>query len=373
MRNESLMVRFRWHTFASQLACAIRFVPRHLYWFGGRYRLATLMGLIMTLNALFATAPREQAIPPGSQAWNSYYGVVRVFLNNQFAGTGAVFSKRQIGQDFWLCVLTANHVVALEPNGFRYNPAHRVTIAFGNRGGNDPSFDTRLVFTAADSVAANDPHANFFGGDLPDLAVIGVRVSQQIFQQVPAYSLSVAPPGHYREFTIVGYGVTGSRVFENNNFIGYTVIDPGIENTSEIKRFANNAVKQRFRGNSPAGPLFKGAFIEWDLTIGAGAVPGEGVAFPGDSGAPYFASAWNEIEIDGNQIPIRTDAILAVHHGGQDSYRNGDLGWGTELIQGYRQWIEAKCALVPEPGSLLVLLSGSGWVLLLYRRRRVSV
>jgi hypothetical protein len=29
--------------------------------------------------------------------------------------------------------------------------------------------------------------------------------------------------------------------------------------------------------------------------------------------------------------------------------------------------------IVPEPGSLLVLLSGSGWVLLLYRRRRVSV
>jgi hypothetical protein len=147
-------------------------------------------------------------------------------------------------------------------------------------------------------------------------------------------------------------------------------------NTDEIKRFANNAVKQRFGGDSPASDLtrfFRGAFIQWDLTIGAGAVPGEGVTFPGDSGAPYFASALDEIEIDGNQIPIRTDAILAVHHSGRDSYRNGNVGHGTELIQGYRQWIEAKCALVPEPGSLLVLLSGSGWVLLLYRRRRVSV
>jgi hypothetical protein len=173
---------------------------------------------------------------------------------------------------------------------------------------------------------------------------------------------------------IVGYGVTGRRVFENNNFVGYTVIDPGIENTSEIKRFANNAVKRRFQDNEPiAPPFFRGAFIEWDLTIGAAAVPGEGVTFAGDSGAPYFASALDFIEIDGNQIPIRTDAILAVHHSGQDSYENGDVGHGTELIDGYRRWIEAKCALVPEPGSLLVLLSGSGWVLLLYRRRRVSV
>jgi hypothetical protein len=101
-------------------------------------------------------------------------------------------------------------------------------------------------------------------------------------------------------------------------------------------------------------------------------VPGEGVTFAGDSGAPYFASALDFIEIDGNQIPIRTDAILAVHQAGKNRYRNGDLGHGTELIDGYRQWIMAKCALVPEPGSLLVLLSGSGWVLLLYRRRRVS-
>jgi len=372
MRNESLMVRFRWHAFASQLACAIRFVPRHLYWFGGRYRLATLMGLLMTLNALFATAPREQAIPPGSQAWNSYYGVVLVYLGSRY-GTGTVIGKRQIGNDYWLCVLAANHVVAFPENNYRYNGAP-LTIAFGNRGGNDPQFNTRIVFTATDSVNnPADPHRGFFGGDLPDLAVIGVQVNRDIYNRVPVYSLSAAPPGNYTDFTIVGYGDTGWRDLDaNNNFIGYT----RQRNTGGIKRFANNAVKRRFRDNSPTFDLarfFRGAFIEWDLTIGAGAVPGEGVTFPGDSGAPYFASAWNDIEIDGNQIPILTDAILAVHHGGRDIYKNGDVGWGTELIQGYRQWIEAKCALVPEPGSLLVLLSGSGWVLLLYRRRRVSV
>jgi hypothetical protein len=371
MRNESMMVRFGWHAFASQLACAIRFVTRHLYRFGGRYRLATLMGLLMTLNALFATAPREQAIPPGSQAWNSYYGVVRVFLNNDFSGTGTVIGRRQIGNDYWLCVLTANHVVAFPENNYRYNGAP-LTIAFGNRGGNDPQFNTRIVFTATDSVNnPADPHRGFFGGDLPDLAVIGVQVNRDIYNRVPVYSLSAAPPGHYTDFTIVGYGDTGRRDLDaNNNFIGYT----RQLNTSEIKRFANNAVKRRFHGNSLALPLFfRGAFIEWDLSIRAGAVPGEGVTFPGDSGAPYFASAWDVIEIDGNQIPIRTDAILAVHHSGLDTYRNEDSGDGTELIEGYRQWIMAKCDLVPEPGSLLVLLSGSGWVLLLYRRRRVSV
>jgi len=362
-----MLTRFRWHTFASQLACAIRFVPRHLYWFGGRYRLATLMGLLMTLNALFATAPREQAIPPGSQAWNSYYGVVLVYLGSRY-GTGTVIGKRQIGNDYWLCVLAANHVVAFPENNYRYNGAP-LTIAFGNRGGNDPQFDTRIVFTVRDSVNnPADPHRVFLGNDIPDLAVIGVQVNRDIYNRVPVYSLSAAPPEHYTDFTIVGYGDTGDPL-----------LGGGYErrfNSGEIKRFANNAVKRRFRDDSPASDLarfFRGAFIQWDLTIGAAAVPGEGVTFGGDSGAPYFASALDFIEIYGNQIPIRTDAILAVHHSGRDIYRNGDVGHGTELIQGYRQWIMAKCDLVPEPGSLLVLLSGSGWVLLLYRRRRVSV
>jgi hypothetical protein len=270
-------------------------------------------------------------------------------------------------------VLTANHVVALQQNRFSYNRQPMpVTIAFGNLGGGGPLFNARIVFTATDSVNdPNDPHRVFFGNDLPDLAVIGVQVNRDIYDRVPVYSL--APPGD-AVFTIVGYGDTGCRDYDaDGNFIGYT----RRPDTSEMKRFANNAVSRRLR-NSPSptpdlAQFFRGAFIGWDLTIGAGAVPGEGVTFPGDSGAPYFASALDDIEIDGYQIPIATNAILAVHHGGRDTYGNGDVGWGTELIDGYRRWIMAKCDLVPEPGSLLVLLSGSGWVLLLYRRRRVSV
>lgn len=227
-------------------------------------------------------------------------------------------------------------------------------------------FRTSFIFTALDSVNnPNDPHRNFFGQDRPDIALIGVRVNQQVFNQVASYTM--AQPGHYTDFTIVGYGYTGVTDRDTDgNFIGYTMVR--VPETSGTKRFANNTVSMRFVGNSPAGAPFRGAFVRWDLTIGAGAVAGEGVAFPGDSGGPYFGSALNQID----NIPVRTDAIMAVHHSGSEQYRNGSTGTGTELIAGYQQWIQAKCNLVPEPGSLLVLVSGSGWLLLLYRRRRVN-
>jgi hypothetical protein len=370
MRNESLMVRFRWHAFVSRWASVCCSVSRCLRRFGEPYRLAALLSLLMALNALFATAPDQQRIPPNSQAWDTYYGVVMV--GGAMFGTGAVIHKRHIrrqnADEYWLCVLTANHVVARRENNFEYR-GERVDIGFGDR-------DNPIIFERADMVFAvksdrPDPDRNLLGGHVPDLAVIGVKVNQDIFNRVQSYSLVEPPaiPPPPIEFTIVGYGYTGDEVWEQGRFIGYRE-RPG---PLGIKRFANNTILNADWFNQTGTP-FSFVAIEWDLTIGAGAVPGEGVPFHGDSGAPYFTDGWGEINIDGRQIPIATDGIMGVHTWGYREYRHAEqIARGVALIDGYRRWIQAKCALVPEPGSLLVLLSGSGWVLLLYRRRRVSV
>jgi hypothetical protein len=368
MRNESLMVRFGWHAFASRWASVCCSVSRCLRRFGEPYRLAALLSLLMALNALFATAPQEQRIPRDSQAWNTYYGVVMVADNNgHLRGTGAVIHKRHIrrqnADEYWLCVLTANHVVARVENNYEYQ-GEGVIIAFGDLSRVEYSENASMVF----AVRSNrpDPDGNLLGGHVPDLAVIGVKVNRDIFNRVQPYLL-VVPPSDL--FTIVGYGRTGRRDTDNGRFTGYTEV----EGTDGSKRFANNIILGIDWFNQPGTP-FRFVAIEWDLTIGPGAVPGEGVAFRGDSGAPYFTVGWDEINIGGNQIPIATDGIMGVHTWVYRQYTHArEIARGVALIDGYRRWIHAKCALVPEPGSLLVLLSGSGWVLLLYRRRRVSV
>jgi hypothetical protein len=377
MRNESMMVRFRWHAFASRWASVCCSVSRCLRRFGEPYRLAALLSLLMALNALFATAPDQQRIPQDSQAWNTYYGVVMVADNNgMFRGTGAVIGKRHIrrqnADEYWLCVLTANHVVARRENNYVYR-GEGVIIAFGDLSRFDYGENASMVFAAMNSVNdLNDRHRNFFGGDKPDLAVIGVKVNRDIFNRVRVYSLS-DPPGRGQKFTIVGYGNTGKEVKnQHGSVVGYQEQ----ANSFGIKRFANNVIlrsNRRFTNN-----FFSYVMLEWDLTIGAGSVQGEGVPFHGDSGAPYFTIDWNEeINIGKNQIRIATNGIGGVQSRGYPEYRIDanppQIAIGVALIDGYRRWIEAKCALVPEPGSLLVLLSGSGWVLLLYRRRRVSV
>ncbi|GBC94183.1 hypothetical protein HRbin15_02691 [bacterium HR15] len=353
MRNERVMVRFGWHAFASKWVCASRYMTRRLLWFDARYRLTALLSLSVTLNALFATAPNTQVVPANHPAWNWYYGVVHISRGNDFVGTGYVIDRKQVGNDFWLCVLTANHVVATQQSGFRWDPDDQLTIGFGNLGGNDPAFTTRKVFTVRDSVIGNDLHAQLLGNDIPDLAVIGVRVNQQIWNRVSPYELH--PAVSDTTFTIVGYGNTdapGARFISQPHTFG-------------IKRFANNSVLQIFNGPSPYLPaFFMGAFIKWDLTD-PGGVEGEGVTFGGDSGSPYFFSEPSDV----NGIPVFTNKSIGVHHGGRNRYLNGDKGHATALTGNYINWINAKCELVPEPGSLLILLGGSGWALLLYRRR----
>lgn len=171
-----------------------------------------------------------------------------------FSGTGSVIGKKQIGNDFWLCVLTANHVVANANRAWQTFAPQDVEVGIKNLRG--PMFRTSFIFTALDSVNnPNDPHRNFFGQDRPDIALIGVRVNQQVFNQVASYTM--AQPGHYTDFTIVGYGYTGVTDRDTDgNFIGYTMVR--VPETSGTKRFANNTVSMRFVGNSPAGAPFRG-------------------------------------------------------------------------------------------------------------------
>lgn len=220
MSSERAIARYSGMSTVKAITCTLRLAfsdyARRLYWLS---RLASLTSLLAATNTLFATAPENQGVPAN---YTPLSGVVRIHVRDDFSGTGSVIGKKQIGNDFWLCVLTANHVVANANRAWQTFAPQDVEVGIKNLGG--PMFRTSFIFTALDSVNnPNDPHRNFFGQDRPDIALIGVRVNQQVFNQVASYTM--AQPGHYTDFTIVGYGYTGVTDRDTDgNFIGYTMV-----------------------------------------------------------------------------------------------------------------------------------------------------
>lgn len=310
----------------------------------------TVFGLI---QPVLATGPSNQVI--GSTPGSRLHSVVQ--LRPDASEVPVTASGSVIGRHVdtsgvgWLCVLTADHVVAA---GF-------TSIAFGN--GAPPSGGA--FGGQGDWVFRSEE-----GG--PDIAVLGIRYGapDDFFASIVPLSLAPTDPALLvgQSFTQVGYGWTGELDAPNQTMRSVA--------RSGVKGFQNNVVERIRNVNGLLGNYAYQA-ADWDFQEpgSAEAVVGEGSSFNGDSGSPYMLREREMVTLDdGTQMEVFSDGIGAVHTYGDGSSGHGWLGSGDHIPSGgvvitpaIEAWIVDRCLMVPTPGASVCISIG---FLLAFRRKR---
>lgn len=308
----------------------------------------------IALAAVAAFAVDSLALGPDRPApRGSYDAVVRVYDGGGF-GTGSVIAKGRFGDDWVVCVLTADHNVTGGGN----------TIAFHNLG--DADAFSGQIFQA---------HRRGPNGQV-DLAVLGVRIpnrnltaAQSAFMNnLNALALLRTGNPVGSTFTMPGYGLTGDLINDQfGNPSGYLRRN----NSGEIKRYGNNSFTVRRNVSVPgAGGYFYDS-VGWELDGAGFDVPGEMTSYGGDSGAPYLMAFADTV----GGLRVFRDGIMGVHTLGNNSGFNGFYPFPTSSSAGvylndrYIDWIVDRCHAIPEPASIMALLMGSGLLAALKRRR----
>lgn len=260
-------------------------------------------------------------------------------------GTGTVLHKKDdtgMGQGAWLCVLTADHVTRGANNftvGFNNGQTYKnfgvgSTQFFSISG---PTFNNGLVdlailtFYAPDRTLlpalANVPLAGAAVGDNVILAGYGDT-------NITAVTGGVNPPGPARSYQVKSsYGTmrTGVDSVENT----------GANYTRGIYTFQ---AMQGFLDFAPKPPP-----AVWPPTSG------DAYVLSGDSGGPSFLNG----------------KLVGVHSGSQSRFAVGieyvdersrwsDVDMG---VANYSNWVTGLCEAVPEPSSLVAMITG-GFALL---------
>jgi hypothetical protein len=267
-------------------------------------------------------------------------------------GTGVVLrAMRDEGADTgWLCVLTSAHETLFPEGVF----LRRHAIGFGNGGVRDfPLFSRENRFF---------PFPRQGNENRVDLAILGIRVTDWE-NQVPRVLTPPALGGEMRGDVIhAGYGATGRVDVENFEYVitndpfgtlrsGTNIVDRVVDHTTDIhrrtgERFSYRALQSDmdFRLNGEGNPI-----------------AADSHSLNGDSGGPTF-------QVQNNRW------VLVGIMGESEQTARGTVPEGSRMwdvrVATYEQWITETCNAVPEPGTILALVSGLGTLWFRSRRGR---
>ena len=254
-------------------------------------------------------------------------------------GSGTVIDVRPTpGGGGWLCVLTADHVIAGGP-GF--------SVDFGNAGGGGVSFTSGSTTITSFRGPLNGD------GTRVDLGMLGVFVPS--LAVLPAMTLpTLVAAANGTTIDVAGYGLTatldgpGRRYLVNEGTYGnllasFNGIDDHPVFTSGIYSFTSIHATTFF--GPPVGT----------------AIQAEAHLLNGDSGGPSWtlASAFDMVGVHSHSV---------IHGAVGSRFVNEGDDWWDVSVADYTSWITTTCGAVPEP-SILITFS-TAVVLFVFRRRR---
>jgi hypothetical protein len=273
-------------------------------------------------------------------------------------GTGIVLDARRDGERStggWFCVLTSLHST-LAPPGINERLVGR-TVGFGDGQGRLPLGVPRGMFF---------PFPQPQRGNRADLAILGVRVTDWE-NQVPR-EMTFTPIMDLildTDLVMAGYG-RDARVDVRNRRYEITLGRPQ-DVFGTLRSGTNRSERVLEHTTDPSdrlgGMRFTYQAIESDLDFH----PARGVPMSADahilgmdSGGPTF------------QFKEREWRLVGLHSESEErpdrTVPEGARQWDVHLFT-YREWVQTTCnQIIPEPTTILSLLSGS--MLLLFRRRK---
>lgn len=260
-------------------------------------------------------------------------------------GTGTVidFKPDSSGPGGWVCVLTADHVIASDATPFTYHE-----VSFGDIGGGGPTFTSTTGI-----VTLRGP---WNGTSRVDLGMIGFYAAD--LSTLPAITLPTlggAAPGDVID--VDGYGLTATldgvnrRYLVNEGTYGNLLASFNVVDSNPLFTVTSGPTTYTYTSNRSTvvfGPP------------GGTAIQANAHLLPGDSGG----ASWK----------LGTNTLVGVHSAseliGSFGSRRVEEGyhWWDVRVESYRPWIEDACMVVPEPWPFLPL--GIGVLVLLRRRRK---